>query len=222
MKTTKPTESPFSKNDSHWQDYAPIFETQKAQDPQPNWFFQEHLFADLSVDQSKVLDIGCGSGRGIWAIQKQIGHFPIGLDISKQALAQAEENKIPAENLILSNYKTDPLPSECDVIWISDLLLYLDPETELLPTMKKLNQALKDGGRLGFRWSVGQDELLIRKQSVKFLVSEKFIRNLLKESRFHLQFLEQRKDPIYVANDVRREGRGVFTDCWYVLATKKN
>ncbi len=206
-------------NTVFWKKYAPVFEEHKAQDPQPLWFFKEFLFKDLPAGGT-VLDIGCGSGRGLSAIKEVLGHFPMGMDLSQAVLQQAQKKGIPAENLILSNILDDPLPAPWDVIWVSDLLLYFDPEKELDRVLKKIGDSLKKNGRLGLRWSVGHDETIIKNQNWVFLASEIFLQNLLKRHSLNLAFIEQRKEPIYVADNPKRHGRNVFSLFWYVLALK--
>lgn len=208
-------------NDLFWKKCAPTFERHKEQDPQPIWFFKEWLLGDDFNEQTTVLDIGCGSGRGMLALKEIIGSFPIGFDLSKEALEQAQKRGVPSDKLILGNIHQDPLPLNIDVVWCSDLFLYFDPDKELDLVMKKICAALKNGGRLGLRWSVGEDSFFVKKTNSMFLVSKQFIQTLLEQHDLELVFIEQRKDPIYIADNHWREGRNVYEDHWYILATKK-
>lgn len=134
-------------NKIFWLEYAPSFEKAKAEDPQPIWFFQDHLFKGLDFTKKPlILDIGCGSGRGMKTIQEITGFYPLGMDLCNEVLQMAIENGVPKANLKLADILKTPLEEKYDVIWVSDLLLYFQPEAELDNALKNILNGLKKRG----------------------------------------------------------------------------
>ncbi len=205
-------------NDSYWLGHAEIFERNKENDGQPMWFFDE-LLKSVAKD-APILELATGSGRAVVKL-RETGYSNItGSDISSEALAMAQQKGIPKDSLIQLNIKTDPIPGRYEAIIANDIFLYFTPE-EIDIILRKIRNALNDGGKIGFRWAAasGDEPLFIRKdagtEKDRWVVhaSEKLIRRIM--NLYGFRFISDpvlKKEPIY--------GGNAYVDYWYCLAEK--
>ena len=106
-------------------------------------------FKDAFRPQSKLLDIGCGSGRDL-ALLASLGHNCFGVDATPEfvALSQSLHPELKGKVLeaSLPNLPT-PFDGEFDGILCSAVLMHIQ-EIELTVTANSINKCLKASGRL--------------------------------------------------------------------------
>ena len=106
-------------------------------------------FKDAFSPQSKLLDIGCGSGRDL-ALLATLGHDCFGADATPEfvALSQSLHPELKGKVLqaSLPNLST-PFGGEFDGILCSAVLMHIS-ETELAPSAASIKSCLKKNGRL--------------------------------------------------------------------------
>ena len=107
------------------------------------------LFPVAFARGSRVLDLGCGSGRDLNVLTKA-GYNAFGVDASSEMLAEARR-LFPA---LAANTRQDELPKlttipdqDCEGVLCSAVLMHL-PEEGLFDTVFNLRRILKPGGRL--------------------------------------------------------------------------
>ena len=106
-------------------------------------------FATSFVQKSKVLDIGCGSGRDL-QILKSMGFDVRGVDPCKEFVDIIKSNKQDLQEKVI----VDSLPNlsqikdnEFDGVLCSAVLMHL-PEEQLFDTSFAIRRILKENGRL--------------------------------------------------------------------------
>ena len=106
-------------------------------------------FKDAFSPQSKLLDVGCGSGRDL-AFLASLGHDCFGVDATPEfvALSQSLHPELKGKILeaSLPNLST-PFGGEFDGILCSAVLMHI-PEIELTATVTSIKKCLKANGRL--------------------------------------------------------------------------
>ncbi len=115
-------------------------------------FFEGSVGADMSQSRDKfvsylpknarVLDAGCGSGRDSKAFL-DLGFDVISFDASKEMCKRASE--YIGREVRNMRFEDMSFANEFDGIWASATLLHV-PMTELPGIMKKMNEALNNGG----------------------------------------------------------------------------
>ena len=106
-------------------------------------------FKDAFRPRSKLLDIGCGSGRDL-ALLASLGHDCFGFDATPEfvALSQSLHPQLLGRILqaTLPNF-SPPFGGEFDGILCSAVLMHI-PEIELTATATSIKKCLKANGRL--------------------------------------------------------------------------
>lgn len=100
----------------------------------------------LVKPDSKILDIGCSSGKLGAALKKEKSVYVVGLDIDKEDVALAIKN---LDEAFLTNIEKDSIDKlgKFDFVIMADVIEHLyDPVSAL----KKIKQALKPNGKIIF------------------------------------------------------------------------
>jgi len=124
--------------ENHWVD-APA-------DPEP-WAWERRRALLLSEARSgeRVLDLGCGAGRFVKALQ-EAGADPVGVELAEAALERARAVAPGAELHRLEDDGTIPLGHHTvDLVWCSEVLEHAADAATLLHEARRV---LKPGGRL--------------------------------------------------------------------------
>jgi SAM-dependent methyltransferase len=115
-------------------------------DPEP-WRFERRralLLAEARPGE-RVLDLGCGAGRFVRALQES-GADAVGVEIAEAALERARRNAPGAELHRLEEDGTIPLGHHTvDLVWCSEVLEHAVDASALLHEARRV---LKPGGRL--------------------------------------------------------------------------
>ena len=106
-------------------------------------------FQDAFKTNSKLLDIGCGSGRDL-ALLVSFGHDCFGLDATPEFVELSQklhpELKGKIAEASLPNF-APPFGGQFDGILCSAVLMHI-PENQLVPATLSIKRCLKKGGRL--------------------------------------------------------------------------
>jgi SAM-dependent methyltransferase len=125
--------------------YEAFWEDQPA-DPEPwAWTKRRALLLSEAQPGERVLDLGCGAGRFVRAVQDHGAH-PIGVEIAEAALQRARANA-PDADLRLAD-PDQPLPledGEIDLVWCSEVLEHV---ADTAHTLSEIRRVLHSGGRL--------------------------------------------------------------------------
>jgi len=113
-----------------------------------NFFVPKWLENEISRDKSsKILDFGCGFGQLIGALSKQGFTNLKGVDISSDAVNEAQKRGLPVF-LITSIQDFAKGDEKFDVIFMSHVLEHF-PKEEVIPTLKLIKEnLLLPNGRL--------------------------------------------------------------------------
>jgi 2-polyprenyl-6-hydroxyphenyl methylase/3-demethylubiquinone-9 3-methyltransferase len=124
--------------ESHWSDLP--------EDPVPwDWERRRALLLDAVRPGERVLDLGCGAGRFLAALE-QAGAEPVGVEIAAEALERARRNVPGAELALLEPDGSLPLAHHSvDVVWCSEVLEHVADAGQLLHEARRV---LRPGGRL--------------------------------------------------------------------------
>lgn len=108
---------------------------------------QLELLPDQPVDHA--LELACAEGHFTRQLAPKVQRLQAA-DISTKALDRARVRCNGHQNIEFSqlDLSADPLPHDMDLIVCSEVLYYLDDETELQSVAKRLVQALRPGGYL--------------------------------------------------------------------------
>ena len=116
------------------------------EDPKP-WAWERRralLLAEAKPGQ-RVLDLGCGAGRFVAALQ-DAGADPVGVEIAEAALERARRNVPGAELHALAADGAIPLEdATVDLVWCSEVLEHVPDTAGLLSEARRV---LRTGGRL--------------------------------------------------------------------------
>ena len=116
------------------------------EDPKP-WAWERRralLLAEVKRGE-RVLDLGCGAGRFIAALQ-DAGAAPVGVELAEAALERARRNVPGAELHRLAADGAIPLEdASVDLVWCSEVLEHVPDTAGLLSEARRV---LRTGGRL--------------------------------------------------------------------------
>ena len=126
-------------------------------------FVVTNIASDKPVEDTKVLDVGCGNGH-ISMYLGRIGYQVVGVDVSEDTIEEAQKlNHLDNVSFSVVDAENIQLPvGEYDAIICSEVLEHLDRPSTLLEV---LHQALKDNGKLIVTVpnGVGPREVLVTK-----------------------------------------------------------
>jgi SAM-dependent methyltransferase len=106
-------------------------------------------FQDAFKTSSKLLDIGCGSGRDL-ALLVSLGHNCFGLDATPEFVELSQTLHPELKGKIVQGALPDfdlPFGGKFDGILCSAVLMHI-PEDQLVPAALSIKRCLKKGGRL--------------------------------------------------------------------------
>lgn len=106
-------------------------------------------FEDAFKPKSKLLDVGCGSGRDL-AVLASLGHDCFGVDATPEFVELSQtlhpELKGKVLNAALPDFEP-PFQGDFDGILCSAVLMHI-PESQLIPAAVSIKRCLKKHGRL--------------------------------------------------------------------------
>lgn len=159
-------------------------------------------FISLLKSNSKILDIGCGTGY-ITNYLKENNLSPIGIDISKEMLKVAKSNypSVHFKECSASDIDVEFNENEFDGIMAFYVLFYI-PKVELQKVLVKIKKILKPNAPLILVIREGNGEnfvkvpLLDSDEKILFcnLYNEKEMYGLLNQNQFHIEYLVIREN----------------------------
>ncbi len=126
--------------------YYEAFWDDAPADPEP-WAFERRraLLLGEAEPGERVLDLGCGAGRFVAALQ-DAGADPVGVELAEGALERARRNVPGAELHALGPDGAIPLEdASVDLVWCSEVLEHVPDTAGLLSEARRV---LRTGGRL--------------------------------------------------------------------------
>jgi SAM-dependent methyltransferase len=115
-------------------------------DPEPwAWERRRALLLGEARAGERVLDLGCGAGRFVAALQAA-GADPVGVELAEAALERARANAPGADLRRLADDGSIPLEhGSVDLVWCSEVLEHVGDTAHLLLEVRRV---LRPGGRL--------------------------------------------------------------------------
>lgn len=102
---------------------------------------------ELSDDNSKILDYGCGLGQTIRALERDGYENCYGVDIENSAIQFCKDNNLNVKKLDLDNL-SNPYEFRFDVIILSHIIEHI-PKSEIINTLMVIkNEFLEENGKL--------------------------------------------------------------------------
>jgi SAM-dependent methyltransferase len=120
-------------SDEHFNSYVPYYSR----------MLSKHLGADKSLN---ILDVGCGMGLALYALQKTGYSHVMGIDISKEQIAVAKNKGLNAELTTDTISWLGNKAEQYDYIIALDVIEHI-PVHEQLAFTKAIQAALKKGGK---------------------------------------------------------------------------
>jgi SAM-dependent methyltransferase len=115
-------------------------------DPEPwAWRRRRALLLAEARPGERVLDLGCGAGRFVAALQVA-GARPVGVELAQAALDRARRNAPGADLRLLGDDGSLPLDhASVDLVWCSEVLEHVADTAHALLEVRRV---LRPGGRL--------------------------------------------------------------------------
>ena len=115
-------------------------------DPEPwDWERRRALLLGEARPGERVLDLGCGAGRFVAALQ-DAGADPVGVELAEAALERARRNAPGADLRLVEPDGSLPLEhGSVDLVWCSEVLEHVADTAGLLLEVRRV---LRPGGRL--------------------------------------------------------------------------
>ena len=145
---------------------------------------------------SRILDVGCGSGRDSKAFS-DLGYYVTAMDASPKICEEAE--KVLGQRVLCKLFEELNMEKMFDGIWACASLLHV-PKEEVLDVLHRLKRALKDNGVLyaSFKYGDGEE---IRRGRYFCDYNERTLEKLMQDAGFEI--LE-----LFVTEDVREDRSG--------------
>jgi SAM-dependent methyltransferase len=126
--------------------YYESFWADAPRDPEPwAWERRRALLLGEARAGERVLDLGCGAGRFVAALQ-HAGADPVGVEVAEAALDRARENAPGADLRLVAEDGSLPLEhGSVDLVWCSEVLEHVADTSHLLLEARRV---LRPGGRL--------------------------------------------------------------------------
>jgi SAM-dependent methyltransferase len=127
---------------THYED----FWADAPDDPEPwAWERRRSLLLAEARPGERVLDLGCGAGRFVAALQ-EAGAEPVGVELAEAALDRARRTAPGADLRLLEPDGSLPLEhASVDLVWCSEVLEHVADTAHLLLEVRRV---LRPGGRL--------------------------------------------------------------------------
>jgi 2-polyprenyl-6-hydroxyphenyl methylase/3-demethylubiquinone-9 3-methyltransferase len=115
-------------------------------DPEPwAWERRRALLLGEAREGERVLDLGCGAGRFVAALQRA-GADPVGVEVAEAALERARAVAPGADLRLLEDDGSIPLEhGSVDLVWCSEVLEHVADGAHLLQEARRV---LRPGGRI--------------------------------------------------------------------------
>jgi len=137
--------------DQHAHEYANFADTSFS------WLYIErpemdYALKDLYKEDTRVLEIGCGSGRIVrHFMEKGIPPENItGIDVSEEILEEARQRTKPPVNYLKSDAQNMPFESESFNLVTANMVLHMLDDHQILNTMREINRVLEPKGTFFF------------------------------------------------------------------------
>ena len=124
---------------------------------QENEIIQLKELFEKILPKSKILDVGCGTGKPVAKFLSQKGYQVTGIDISKELIKQARKNTPKAEFKIMSMYELKFPARTFDAIISFFAILHLE-KSKVPNVFKNFHKILKGEGYLLFSVNKGKEE----------------------------------------------------------------
>jgi SAM-dependent methyltransferase len=121
-----------------------------SKDKEALWLgvFRRYLGLDTG---SRILDVGCGTGRFSILIARRLASFVVGLDQAPAMLARAKAKGYYGVQWLHARAESIPIPDgSFDACLVSQVIHHLEDKKLALAEMHRI---LRRGGRLGIRYS---------------------------------------------------------------------
>lgn len=155
------------------------------------WFLNQsveqriHSFLDLLEPNASVLDLGCGCGRDVLAMQK-MGVDVVGIDLSSAMIAEARW-RVPGAIFRRMDARQLSYPNDTfSGIWACAVLLHM-PNEGIHTTLSEIWRVLKPAGILAMIVQQGEGEVQDHLSRYKRLFSIPECKKLLDKAGFSLQ-----------------------------------
>jgi 2-polyprenyl-3-methyl-5-hydroxy-6-metoxy-1,4-benzoquinol methylase len=111
-----------------------------------HWLSKLREEAAVLAPEGRIVDIGCGNGKLTSRLSTDSREV-VGLDISTEAIKLAKKHERGNLKFSVHNIEHDPLEGENSLIICEDILYYI-PSVSMKKVIKKLSDALVEGGIL--------------------------------------------------------------------------
>ena len=137
--------SDITHNPTNVHDFYEAFWSDAPADPEPwEWERRRALLLDEARPGERVLDLGCGAGRFLTALQAA-GADPVGVEIAEAAAERARAATGVEVRLVEPDGTLPFGHGEFDLVWCSEVLEHVP---DALALLQETRRVLKRGGRL--------------------------------------------------------------------------